>query len=125
MMVGIPIFLTVAALGILYTSGKHILVKRDYAFKRQFFPILRNINLCFDGFANACGGELLNDALGIPEGQPVRYGSWHETISAITGIVYLKIKDTWLRRFLKVLGKNHCTAAITPMQKVYYKIEEK
>ena len=30
-------------------------------------------------------------------------------------------KDTWLRKFLKILGKNHCEEAITEMQKYYYK----
>ena len=70
--------------------------------------------------ANAGAGELLNDTLKVKNNY-ARYGKWYETISAITGLVKLYEKDTWLRRFLKILGKNHCEEAITEMQDFYYK----
>ncbi len=42
------------------------------------------------------------------------------TIQAVTGLVKLYEKDTGLRKFLKILGKNHCEEAITEMQNYYY-----
>lgn len=118
MVIGIPIFVTLFVVGFFYTLGKHI-IKRDYKVSRQFTPILRSINLVFDGLANAGAGELLNDALKI-KNEYARYGKWYETISAVTGLVKLYEKDTWLRNFLKILGKNHCEEAITEMQNYYY-----
>lgn len=118
MVIGIPIFLTLFVIGIIYTFIKHVL-KWDYSISRQFTPILRSINLVFDGLANAGTGELLNDALKIKNNY-ARYGKWYETISAVTGLVKLYEKDTWLRKFLKILGKNHCEEAITEMQSYYY-----
>jgi hypothetical protein len=118
MVIGIPIFLTLFVVGIFYTLGKH-LIKWDYKVSRQFTPILRSINLVFDGLANAGAGELLNDTLKI-KNDHARYGKWYETISAVTGLVKLYEKDTWLRKFLKILGKNHCEEAITEMQNYYY-----
>ena len=118
MVIGIPIFLTLFLIGIIYTFIKHVL-KWDYSTSRQFTPILRSINLVFDGLANAGAGELLNDALKIKNNY-ARYGKWYETISAVTGLVKLYEKDTWLRKFLKILGKNHCEEAITEMQTYYY-----
>ena len=50
----------------------------------------------------------------------MRFGKWYETISAVTGLIKQYEKDTWLRKFLKILGKNHCEEAITEMQKYYY-----
>ncbi|BFO64136.1 hypothetical protein [Chryseobacterium sp. KCF3-3] len=118
MIIGIPIFLTLFVVGFFYTLGKH-LIKWDYKVSRQFIPILRSINLVFDGLANAGAGELLNDTLKI-KNEHARYGKWYETISAVTGLIKLYEKDTWLRRFLKILGKNHCEEAITEMQVYYY-----
>ncbi|TXI87151.1 MAG: hypothetical protein E6Q36_07935 [Chryseobacterium sp.] len=118
MVIGIPIFLTLFVIGIIYTFIKHVL-KWDYSISRQFTPILRSINLVFDGLDNAGTGELLNDALKIKNNY-ARYGKWYETISAVTGLVKLYEKDTWLRKFLKILGKNHCEEAITEMQSYYY-----
>jgi hypothetical protein len=118
MVIGIPIFITLFIIGFFYTLGKHV-IKWDYNISRQFIPILRSINLVFDGLANAGAGELLNDALKI-KNDFARYGKWYETISAITGLVKMYEKDTWLRKFLKVLGKNHCEEAITEMQTFYY-----
>ncbi|MEI7489292.1 MAG: hypothetical protein WCJ72_18135 [Chryseobacterium sp.] len=118
MLVGIPIFILLFIVGFFYTIIKHF-VNLDYSISRQFTPILRSITLVFDGMANAGAGELLNDALKI-KNDYVRYGKWYETISAVTGLVKLYEKDTWLRKFLNVLGKNHCEEAITEMQKYYY-----
>ena len=119
MVIGIPIFLTLFLVGVCYTFGKHLL-KWDYSTSKQFIPILRSINLVFDGLANAGAGELLNDALKI-RNEHARYGKWYETISAVTGLIKQYEKDTWLRKFLKVLGKSHCEEAVTEMQNYYYK----
>ena len=119
MTIGIPIFLLLFVAGFSYTLVKHV-IKWDYNISRQFIPILRSVNLVFDGLANAGAGELLNDVLKI-KNDHARYGRWYETISAITGLVKLYEKDTWLRKFLKILGKNHCEKAITEMQSHYYK----
>jgi hypothetical protein len=105
--------------GVLYTFVKHV-KNWDYSISRQFTPILRSINLVFDGLANAGAGELLNDVFKI-KNKFVRYGKWYETISAVTGLIKQYEKDTWLRKFLEILGKNHCEEAITEMQKYYYK----
>ena len=119
MVIGIPIFLLLFIVGILYTFGKHV-KNWDYSISRQFTPILRSINLVFDGLANAGGGELINDALKIKS--EIKYGKWYQTISAVTGLIKIYEKDTWLRRFLdKVLGKNHCIDAITEIDNYYYK----
>ena len=118
MIIGIPIFIIVFIVGVLYTFGKHV-KNLDYSISRQFTPILRSINLVFDGLANAGAGELLNDVFKI-KNEFARYGKWYETISAVTGLVKQYEKDTWLRKFLKILGKNHCEDAITEMQKYYY-----
>ena len=92
----------------------------DYSPDRQFTPLLRVINLLFDGLANAGAGELLNDVFKV-KNKHVKYGKWYETISAITGLLKEYEKDIWLRRFLKILGKNHCEEAVTEMQQFYYK----
>lgn len=118
MAIGIPIFLLLFVAGIFYTFVKHV-IKWDYSLSRQFTPILRSINLVFDGLANAGAGELLNDAFKI-KNDNVRFGKWYETISAVTGLIKQYEKDTWLRKFLKILGKNHCEEAITEMQNYYY-----
>lgn len=123
LIVGFLVFTTLSILGICYTFGKHV-IKRDYSVRRQLVPIVRSLNLAQDGVANAAAGELLNDALKIPEGM-VRYGAWYETISAMSGLLFQYVKDTWLRRFLdkafSIFEKNHCTNAITDMQEFYYK----
>lgn len=119
MLIGIPIFSLLFVVGVLYTFVKHI-KNWDYSISRQFTPILRSINLVFDGLANAGAGELLNDVFKI-KNKFAKYGKWYETISAVTGLIKQYEKDTWLRKFLKILGKNHCEEAITEMQKYYYK----
>lgn len=118
MLIGIPIFLIVFIVGVLYTFVKHV-KNWDYSISRQFTPILRSINLVFDGLANAGAGELLNDVFKI-KNEFARYGKWYETISAVTGLIKQYEKDTWLRKFLEILGKNHSEEAITEMQKYYY-----
>ena len=119
MIIGIPIFLIVFIVCVLYTFGKHV-KNWDYSISRQFTPMLRSINLVFDGLANAGAGELLNDVLKVKKEAKIKYGKWYETISAVTGLIKQYEKDTWLRKFLKILGKNHCEEAITEMQKYYY-----
>ena len=121
MTIGIPIFSLLFVVGILYTFGKHV-IKLDYSIVQQTQPLLRSINLTFDGLANAGGGELLNDALKVKKEAKIKYGKWYQTISAVTGLrkVYDN-EDSWLRRFLKVLGKNHCEEAITEEEHFYYK----
>jgi len=119
MLIGIPIFSLLFVVGVLYTFVKHI-KNWDYSISRQFTPILRSINLVFDGLANAGAGELLNDVFKI-KNKFVRYGKWYETISAVTGLIKQYEKDTWLRKFLEILGKNHSEEAVTEMQKYYYK----
>ena len=117
--IGIPIFILVFICGIFYTFFKHV-IKFDYSIVQQTQPLLRSINLTFDGLANAGGGELINDALKIKS--EIKYGKWYQTISAVTGLIKIYEKDTWLRRFLdKVLGKNHCIDAITEIDNYYYK----
>ncbi|KFF13127.1 hypothetical protein IW15_10215 [Chryseobacterium soli] len=118
MVLGIPIFLLLFVSGFFYTVIKHTL-KWDYSISRQFTPILRSINLVFDGLANAGAGELLNDVLKV-KNDYARYGKWYETISAVTGLLKQYEKDSWLRRLLNILGKNHCEEAITEMQAYYY-----
>lgn len=123
LLVGIPVFSVLAVLGVIYTTIKHLLLM-DYSMKKQFLPILRSLILAVDGFANASAGELLNDALKVPKDSRIKYGKWYQTISAVTGI--LKVygdKDTWLRKFLKILGKNHCEDAITEMEHYFYKVK--
>lgn len=118
-LIGIPLFITVFVSGVVYTFIKHI-IKFDYSIVQQTQPLLRSINLTFDGLANAGGGEMLNDILKI-KGK-VKYGKWYQTISAVTGLVKIYEKDTKLRRFLdKILGKNHCVDAITESDSFYYK----
>lgn len=123
LIIGFFVFGIVSILGVIYTFLKHS-IKADYSIRKQLVPIVRSINLAQDGVANAAGGELLNDALKIPEGN-IRYGQWFETISAMSGLLFQYVKDTWLRRFLDkaflVFEKNHCTNAITKMQEYYYK----
>lgn len=124
LLVGVPVFLVVAVLGVVYTTIKHLYLM-DYSMKKQFLPILRSLTLAVDGFANASAGEILNDTLKVPKISQIKYGKWYQTISAVTGI--LKVygdKDTWLRKFLKILGKNHCEDAITKMEHYYYKQKE-
>lgn len=119
LIIGTPVFWLVAVLGFCYTFLKH-LIKFDYSVSKQLTPILRSVNLINDCFANAAGGEMLNDIFKV-KNEIVRFGKWYETISAVTGLLKIYEKDIWLRRFLKILGKNHCEEAPTEMQLVYYK----
>lgn len=120
--IGIPMFLTVFVIGVIYTMIKHCL-KWDYSLSKQLLPLLRSVVLSFDGLANAGGGEMLNDALKIKG--DIKYGSWHQTISAVTGLIKIYEKDTKLRVFLdKILGTNHCTDAINEADAAFYKIKQ-
>lgn len=112
------VFPLVFIIGVLYTTGKHI-YKLDYSLSKQLVPIIKALTLTQDGLANSGGGEMLNDVFKI-KGE-IKYGRWDQTISAVTGLIYLKVKDTKLRRTLdKILGTNHCTDAITEEEKAYY-----
>ena len=119
---GIIIFPTVFIIGVIYSFIKHLFFKFDYSVSKQLIPIIRSITLTSDGLANAGGGELLNDVLKVRKEAKIRYGKWYQTISAVTGLrkVYDN-EDSWLRRFLKVLGKNHREEAITEEEHFYYK----
>jgi hypothetical protein len=116
---GLIIFPIVSILGVFYSFGKHLIVKRDYSISKQLNPVLRSFTLASDGLACAAGGEMLNDALKI-KGK-IKYGNWYQTISAVTGLIQIYEKDTWLRRLLdKVLEKDHCRIAITEQESFYY-----
>ncbi len=84
-------FLPLCVIGFFYSTIKHIL-RWDYSFKKQFFPIFHNLALILDGMANAFSGELLNDTL-IKLDQKknlhpeaYKYGKWYDTISEVTGV---------------------------------------
>lgn len=116
---GLIIFPLVSILGVFYSFGKHLFIKRDYSLLRQLNPVIRSFTLASDGLACAAGGEMLNDVLKI-KGK-IKYGNWYQTISAVTGLIQIYEKDTWLRRILdKVLEKDHCNIAITEQEKFYY-----
>lgn len=118
LLVGGIIFIILFVLGCIYTFFKHVF-KLDYSGRKQLQPIIRSVTLALDGLACAGAGELLNDALKIKGN--IKYGKWYQTISAITGLVHIYEKDTWLRRFLdNTLGKNHCQEAITEQDQYYY-----
>ena len=118
---GCIVFPLVFIIGVIYSSIKHLFFKFDYSVSKQLTPIIRSMTLASDGLANAGGGEMLNDALKVRQEALIKYGKWYQTISAVTGLrkVYDN-EDTWLRRFLKILGKNHCEEAITEEEKFYY-----
>lgn len=118
--IGIPVFLFVALLGLVYTFIKHC-IHLDYSIPKQLTPIVRSTNLCVDGFSNSCAGELLNDLLKVKG--IIRYGKWYQTISSVTGLRFVyEYVDNFLRKLLdKVLGKNHCVKAITKEDNYYYK----
>jgi len=114
--IGFVVFSILIQIGILYTLIKH-LYRRDYSLTRQLRPIIRSATLAYDGLANAASGELLNDLL-KPK---IKYGKWHHTISAVTGINFLFGIDNKFRKLLDfVLGKNHCVDAVTDEMKCYY-----
>lgn len=118
---GFIIFPLIFCIGFVYTLLKHILFKWDYSTSKHFIPILRSITLASDGLANAGGGELLNDVLKVKQEAKIKYGKWYQTISAVTGLRKLyNSEDSCLRRFLKILGKNHCEEAITEQEHFYY-----
>lgn len=119
LIVGGFVFLLLFVVGFCYTTAKHI-YKLDYSLSKQLLPIIRSITLLFDGLANAGAGELLNDVYKVTGA--IKYGKWYQTISAVTGLLLLHVKDIKLRVFLdKVLGKNHCIEAISEEDKYYYK----
>lgn len=118
---GCIVFPLVFIIGVIYSFIKHLFFKFDYSVSKQLTPIIRSMTLASDGLANAGGGEMLNDALKVKQEALIKYGKWYQTISAVTGLrkVYDN-EDTWLRRFLKILRKNHCEEAITEEEKFYY-----
>lgn len=118
---GCIVFPLVFIIGVIYSFIKHLFFKFDYSVSKQLTPIIRSMTLASDGLANAGGGEMLNDALKVRKEALIKYGKWYQTISAVTGLrkVYDN-EDSWLRRFLKILGKNHCEEAITEEEKFYY-----
>lgn len=92
-------------------------------------PILKSVALIFDGLANAGCGELLNDLLIKKAGddfhpKAYKYGKWHDTISEVTGINYmrkvLKKIGIWFKNLLDILlfEKDHAVKAI--MENKYY-----
>lgn len=119
---GCIVFPLVFIIGVIYSFIKHLFFKFDYSVSKQLTPIIRSMTLASDGLANAGGGEMLNDALKVKQGTLIKYGKWYQTISAVTGLrkVYDN-EDTWLRKFLEILGKNHCEEAITEEEHFYYK----
>jgi len=118
---GCVVFPLITIVGIIYSFFKHLFIKFDYSVSKQLIPILRSMTLASDGLANACGGELLNDALKVKTNALIKYGKWYQTISAVTGLrKVFDNTDTRLRRFLEVLGKNHCEEAITEQELFYY-----
>jgi len=119
LIIGGVTFIILFIIGIIYTFLKHLL-KFDYSPNKQLYPIIRSITLALDGLACSGSGELLNDILKITG--KIKYGNWNQTISAVTGLILIYEKDTWLRIFLdKSLGKDHCTEAIPQQDKFYYK----
>lgn len=119
LVIGGIVFSLLFVVGFVYTLGKHI-YKLDYSPTKHLTPIIRSLTLILDGLANAGAGELLNDAFKI-KGE-IRYGRWYQTISSVTGLLYLFVKDTKLRVKLdNVLGRNHCVDAIRDEEIQYYK----
>lgn len=118
---GILLFPLIFITGVVYSFVKHLFFKFDYSVSKQLTPIIRSITLASDGLVNVGGGEILNDVLKVKLNAKIKYGKWYQTISAVTGLrkVYDN-EDSWLRRFLKVLGKNHCEEAITEEEHFYY-----
>ena len=114
------LFLVVSIVGFFYTLIKH-LIKRDYSAKRQFKPIMRAFTLINDCFANASGGEMLNDVMNVKEGE-IPYGSFQQTISSVTGLRFIFNKrDSKLRKVLNKFENEHCEKAPSEMELFYYK----
>jgi hypothetical protein len=126
MIISFIIFPLLFVMGISYTFGKHIW-DLDYSVSRQLQPIVRSISLSLDGLACAGSGELLNDILKITGS--IKYGKWYQSISAVTGLIYIYEKDTWLRRFLdkafRIFEKDHCIKSISDQDKYYYQNQSK
>lgn len=117
------LFLAVSVIGFFYTLIKH-LWKKDYSAKRQFKPIMRAFSLVNDCFANASAGELLNDVFKAKEGE-VRYGSFQQTISSVTGLRFIfNHRDSKLRKILNKIDKDHCDTAPSEMEFFYYKYKD-
>lgn len=118
LIIGGIVFPILFVIGVVYTFIKHI-IKINYSLSKQLSPIVRSVTLALDGLANAGAGEMLNDAFKI--NGTLKYGKWYQTISAVTGLIKLHIRDLKLRVFLdKVLGTEHCVKAITKEDKYYY-----
>ena len=114
------IFIPLGIIGLLYSLFKHLFIA-DFSLRKFVSPIVRGITLAIDGFGNSGAGELINDVLG----PTVKFGKWYQTISAITGVNYLKYKKLIKFRNIlnKVLGKLHCENAITQNDRSYYEIK--
>lgn len=129
-------FIPLCVIGFLYTTIKHI-IRWDYKFSKQFFPIFHNLALILDGMANAFAGELLTDTLlkrqifittkdgrqvFNPSDPPVhqeayKYGKWYDTISEVTGIneergALNKAGMIFTKMLGIVLNDNHSVLAI-------------
>lgn len=114
------LFLIVSIIGFIYTLVKHIL-KLDYSLMKQFKPIMRAFTLCNDCFANASGGELLNDIMKAKDNE-IKYGWFQQTISSVTGLRFIFNKrDSRLRRILNKIDKDHCELAPSEMEMFYFK----
>ena len=116
------VFFLISIIGFFYTLIKH-LIKLDYSAKQQFKPIMRAFTLVNDCFANASGGEMLNDIEKVRDGE-IRFGNWYETISAIYGLRFMfnnRDSEINLRGFLNKIEKDHCEKAPVEMQLFYYK----
>ena len=93
----------------------------DYSLMKQFKPIMRAFTLCNDCFANASGGELLNDLMKAKENE-IKYGWFQQTISSVTGLRYIfNQRDSRLRRILNKIDKDHCELAPSEMEMFYFK----
>lgn len=115
-------FTAIGIVGIFYTLVKHIWL-RDYSLSTQLVPIIESCQLLFDGFACTGAGELINDSMKISKDSKVKYGKWYHTISGITGVFTLVVRDSGMRKFINGIffwQKDHCNEAITPEQRSHY-----
>ncbi len=118
------VFMLISIAGFFWTLGKH-LYNRDYSAKRQFKPIMRAFTLVNDCFANAAGGEMLNDIMKAKDGE-IKYGWFQQTISSVTGLRFIfNSRDSRLRRVLNKVDKDHCELAPSEMEMFYYTYKDK
>ena len=122
--IGVPVFIFIGCVGIIYTFIKHLFYTQDYSSSKQLNPIFHAITLLTDGFANSSAGELFNDITSIKSKANIKYGNYWETISAISGLRKRIGKDNIVRKVVDFafspFETNHCEKAIKPEQKAYY-----